>query len=164
MRRIPRLQGTVSLPRRAMRGIALAALIACAGCGSVRFLSDYDAVLDAGTSDLQRRVELFMIDMEAKAGTVAGEFATNRAFYDALRVEHTVLRSRAQAVPKNELTVEQLDLLGASLDKLRELHERGGANGLPHEVVEPARTALTAQFVSILKLELAKKRGETVEP
>lgn len=153
-----------SRPRRTSIGFALAAALAVASCSSVRFLSEYDEVLDVGTTDLQRRVETFLFDMEAKAGTAAGEYAANRAFYDAVRVEHTVLRSRAQAVPKNALTVEQLDLLGASLDKLRELHERGGANGLPREVVEPARTALTTQFVSILKLELAKKRGETAKP
>lgn len=129
------------------------------GCSSVRFVSEYDEVLDVGTSDLQRRVETFLLDMESKAGTTAGEYAANRAFYDAVQVEHIVLRTRAQAVPNNALTVEQLDLLGTSFDKLRELHDRGGANGLPREVVEPARTALTTQFVAILRLELAKKRG-----
>jgi len=164
VRRISLVHGAVSLSRRATFGFALVALIVVASCSSVRFSSEYDEVLDAGTTDLQRRVETFLFEMEAKAGTAAGEYAANRAFYDAVRVEHAVLRSRAQAVPKNALTVEQLDLLGASFDKLRELHERGGANGLPREVVEPARTALTAQFVSILKLELAKKRGETAKP
>jgi hypothetical protein len=141
-------------------GFALALSLGPAGCGSVRFLSEYDEVLDLGTTDLQRRVETFLLDMEAKAGTPAGEFGAHRAFYDAVRVDLIVLRTRAQAVPKNALTVEQFDLLGSSLEKLRELHERGGANGLPREVVEPSRTALGAQFVSILKLELAKKRGD----
>ncbi len=164
MRRISRVHDAVSLPRRAIFGFVLLASLALVSCSSVRMLSEYDEILDLGTSDLQRRVETFLFEMEAKAGTAAGEYAANRAFYDAVRVEHTVLRSRAQAVPKNALTVEQLDLLGSSLDKLRELHERGGANGLPREVVEPARAALTTQFVSILKLELAKKRGETAKP
>ena len=158
MRRIP--PGSNRIARLVAAGLALVSWLGASGCSSVRCLTEYDEVLDVGTSDLQRRVELFLLDMESKAGTAAGEFAANRAFYDAVQVEHIVLRTRAQAVPNNALMVEQLDLLGTGLDKLRELHQRGGANGLPREVVEPSRTALTAQFVAILRLELAKKRGE----
>lgn len=158
MRRMP--TGSRRVARRLVAtGFVVAMWLGAGGCSSVRFLSEYDEVLDVGTSDLQRRVETFLLDMESKAGTTAGEYTANRAFYDAVQVEHIVLRTRAQAVPDNALTVEQLDLLGASFDKLRELHQRGGANGLPREVVEPARTALTTQFVAILRLELAKKRG-----
>lgn len=128
------------------------------GC-TVKFISDYDEVTDKSATALHKKVETFLIKMEHTAGTSAGEYVNNKDFYDETQVALRAMRIRAKAIPKNQLTVEHIDLLEKNVDELRNLHERRGRRGLPKTLVDPIRTAIGAQFTAIIKLELAKKRG-----
>jgi hypothetical protein len=127
---------------------------------SVRFISDYDETTDRSVTELQRKVETFLVKMENTAGTSEGEYVNNKAFYDDVKVALSAMRVRAAAMPKNELTVQSIDLIEENIENLRQLHERRGEKGLSKALVEPIRTAINAQFTAILKLEFAKKRGE----
>ena len=133
--------------------------LALVGC-SVKFISDYDEVTDRSVIELQKRVETFLVKMEGVAGTSAGEYANNRAFYDETKVALSGMRVRAAAIPKNELTMQAVALIEENIENLRQLHERRGEKGLSKLLVEPIRTALNTQFTAIMKLELAKKRGD----
>ncbi|MFQ5656342.1 MAG: hypothetical protein ACE5G5_02280 [Candidatus Methylomirabilales bacterium] len=132
--------------------------VAIGGC-QVRLISDYDAVIDRSATELQKKVETFLVKMEGAAGTSAGEYANNKAFYDETVVALSAMRVRAAAMPKNELTVESIDLIKENIENLRKLHKRRGERGLSKTVIDPVRTAMNTQFTAILKLELAKKRG-----
>ncbi len=74
-----------------------------------------------------------------------------------MRAELSVIRVRAAARPKNEITVQQLDLVAENVKNLEELHKLGFDSP---EALEPLRNAFQQSFQAILTLELAKKRGQ----
>ncbi|MFQ5847954.1 MAG: hypothetical protein ACE5IQ_09860 [Candidatus Methylomirabilales bacterium] len=129
------------------------------GC-SVKFISDYDEVTDKSATALHKNVERFLLKMEATAGSSAGTYRKNKTFYDEAKVALSSMRMRAKAIPNNRLTVQHIELLEKNIDALRTLHEKRGPKGLAKPLVDPVRDALDAQFTAIIKLELAKKRGE----
>lgn len=76
--------------------------------------------------------------------------------YHDIRVGLSAARVRAAAIPKNELTTQQID----EVIKVMGLFEQMHKEGIRKEEIEPVRRAVNSQFTAILKLELAKKRGE----
>ncbi len=138
--------------------VPLVLAAATAGC-TIKLISDYDETTDKAVTQLQRKVDGFLVDMQRKAGTPEAEYTKNAQFYDQARVDVDALRVRAQAMPKNDITVQQINLVQDSLDKLEKLHKLGFSS--PEEIV-PLRSAFDISFTAILKLELAKKRGEKI--
>jgi hypothetical protein len=130
-------------------------LAAAAGCTPVRLIADYDAQTDRAVTELQREVEGFLTRLERTAGTPEGEYAGNEEFYDQARVDLSAIRVRAASRARNELQLQQLDLLQQSLNNLEALHRLG----ISREQIPPLRTAFNSSFTSILRLELAKRRG-----
>ncbi len=138
--------------------LPLALALATAGC-TIKLISDYDETTDRAVTQLQRKVDGFLVDIQRKAGTPEAEYAKNAKFYDETRVDVDAIRVRAQAMPKNDITVQQINLVQNSLDNLEKLHKLGFSS--PEEIA-PLRTAFDTSFTAILKLELAKKRGEKI--
>ena len=138
--------------------VTLILILAVPGCG-VKFIADYDEATDKSVTELQRKVEGFLVDIERKVGTDDAAYSNNTEFYDEVRVDISAIRVRAAAREKNEITLEQLDLVQKNLDNLEKLHELGFNS--PEEI-EPLRKAFNASFTAILKFELAKKRGEKI--
>ena len=73
-------------------------------------------------------------------------------------VELRALQVRAQAHPKNELTERQLTLMMSSLGLLRAQDEAGP---MSRESIEENRKLFIHSWGAIIKLEVAKKRGES---
>ena len=147
-----------SLPYRlAILAVSLLTLI-MSGC-SITLISNYDEVTDKSATELQKKVEHFLLTMQAAHGTSAGEYANNKAFYDESTVALSAMRLRAGAIPHNERTVEQIGEIEKNIDRLRQLHEQRGPAGLTKTLVDPIRTLINTQFKAILTLEIAKKRG-----
>ena len=140
--------------------LLLFAFVATA-CASVHLVSAYDDITDKSATDLQHKVDHFLLKMESSAGTPAGVYDANPAMYDELQADVDALHVRAAAVPNNHLTLIQVEALDQALADLRKLHEKEGERGLRHDIAEPSRTAFTTIFTAIIKFELAKKRGET---
>jgi hypothetical protein len=136
-------------------------VIAVAACTTVRLVSEYDEITDKSATEMQHKVDQFLLKMETAAGTVAGGYDANAATYDELQADVDGLRVRATAVPNNRFTLEQIDALDRTLADLRKLHKLEGAKGLPSALAEPSRSAFTSIFTAIIKLELAKKRGQS---
>ncbi len=126
------------------------------GC-QIKLVADYDEITDRSVTALQREFELFFIDVERNLYTPDAAHDNYIGFYDEVRAELSVIRVRAAARPKNEITVEQLDLVAGNVDNLEELHKLGFDS--PEEL-EPLRAAFQQSFQAILTLELAKKRGQ----
>jgi hypothetical protein len=158
------MDGAVTL-RRVASALILVAALALAGC-QVRLISDYDPQVDAAVMQLHRKVEAFLLQIQAAAASTLPEaairrsYAANEAFYRDVQVDLASIRLRAESTPHNDLTIEQIALLTASIEDLRQLHERAGDGGLRPEVITPARLAMQSHFGSIITLELAKQRGE----
>lgn len=133
-------------------------IFAVTGC-SVKFVADYDEVTDKSVTELQREVEGFLVDIQRKVGTDRAAYSNHSEFYDEVRVDLSAISVRAAAREKNEITIEQLDLIQKNLDNLEKLHELGFSSA---EEIEPLRKAFNASFTAILKFELAKKRGEKI--
>lgn len=131
-------------------------MLAC----TVHFVSDYDEVTDRTITDLQARAEAFVLKMADAAGSPAGTYDSNKAFYTEAKATILTMQSRAAAIPQNVSTVEQLKKLEESIDELAELHREAGDDGLTADVVGPTHAALNVQFGAIIKHELDKKRGK----
>jgi hypothetical protein len=142
--------------RRALQLTVLAVTLAGLGC-QIKLVADYDEITDRSVMALQREFERFFIDVERNLYTLEADHGNYIGFYDEVRAELGVIRVRAAARPKNEITVEQLDLVAQNVDNLEELHKLGFES--PEEL-EPLRAAFQQSFQAILTLELAKKRGQ----
>jgi hypothetical protein len=136
-------------------------LLLLLGCGPVRLVSSYDEVIDQRTSDLHTKIGAFVGRMETLAGKPEGTYLANQEPYVEINAEIATLRLHAAAVPKNEITVKLIDELSQNVDSLRKLHEIGGDRGLRKVLAGPALSAIDVNCGSIIKFEIAKKRGES---
>jgi hypothetical protein len=154
----PRRRGGPSAIRAALLALLLA------GC-TVRFVADYDAETERAVTAVYSEVDGFLIDLErhmpawdsAEMGPHRLERGSPAAVYDSFRKDVDLLLLRNRARPKNEITVQQLEGLRKSVDGLEALHRSGLTN---REALETVRVGIESQCAAILRLELAKKRGE----
>jgi hypothetical protein len=143
------------------RLMLLVVLVAVGACTTVRLVSEYDDITDKSATEMQHRVDFFLLRMESAAGTPAGRYSANSATYDSLQSDADALHVRASAVSNNSITLRQVAALDSALADLRKLHQAEGDMGLPSKLAEPSRSAFTSIFTAIITLELAKKRGQS---
>jgi hypothetical protein len=136
------------------------AVLAAGGC-TVRLISDYDETIDQSASQLQKEMDSFLTQMETDQED-AVTYGANRGFYPYYATEVRAVLVRAQAHPKNELTVAQYELMLDSLKELEEAHR--GDEGvedegtLPVEAIPVFRDLFNQAWSAIIRLEVAKKR------
>lgn len=131
-------------------------LLAAFGC-QVKLISSYDEKTDKAVTKLHEKVETFFVTLESQEGLPECKYDNHKAFYRETKVSVSAIEVRAMAIPKNEITVKQVKLLSDSLNKLEQLHKLGC---LSAEQIKVLRSNFNSSFTAILKLELAKKRGE----
>jgi hypothetical protein len=146
-----RLKGTII----ASGTVTLIFILTLAGCASIRLISEYDRETDIAVTAFQKKMERFLISLERNIGKEGAEYKNNVGFYDGIKVDLSAIRVRAAAIPKNEITTQQIDLLIENVNNLERIHKLG----MTHEDIPPLRTAFNESCTAILKLELAKKRG-----
>lgn len=151
-----RIDRTLKFHRLPLILMAAFLVVTSANC-SIRLISDYDETIDKSVTQLQRKVESFLTEVQRKAGTDEVAYSRHVRFYDEARVDLSAILVRAQAIPKNEITVGQILLVQKSLDTLEKLDKLGFKD---QEEIEPLRNAFNTSFSAILRLELAKRRGE----
>ncbi|MCG8612477.1 MAG: hypothetical protein MI864_18320 [Pseudomonadales bacterium] len=139
---------------RVFLGLLFALVIS--GC-TVQLVSSYDEKTDSTVTQLQKDVETFFVTVEGQAGLPECKYDNHKKFYQDSKVAISAIEVRARAIPKNEISIEQVGLLKDSLDKLEKLHQLGCFT--PASVTS-LRSSFNSSFTAILKLELAKKRGE----
>jgi hypothetical protein len=139
--------------------LVIALMAVSLGC-TVKLIADYDEIIDKTATDLQGKIETFLTRMERTAGTSEGEYDNNTAFYDEIKGVLSSMKVRARAIPKNELTVQHIELIEENIENLRKLHEKQKEKGLTKTYIDPARTALNTQFTALITLQNALKRGE----
>jgi len=126
------------------------------GC-TVKLISTYDEKTDIAVSDLQKRMETFFLTLESQEGLPECAYEYHAVFYRDAKVSVSAIEVRAKAIPDNEITVQQIELLRENIDLLEQLHKM---SCLTKDQIEPLRINFNSGFTAILKLELAKKRGD----
>ena len=134
-------------------------LVAFSGCTSIKLIADYDEQTDKSITAFQKKIEMHLTKLERNIGKDEAKYENHLDFYDEAKVDLSAVRVRAAALPKNAITLQQINLLIDSLNKLEKIHKKGIAQNdivLSREVFNTSTTA-------ILKLELAKKRSKKIE-
>lgn len=150
----------VLIPQRGLALIwCLVLCLAFAGCDA-HFLSNYDEILDRAVTDTQKKTDAFLLKMQDTRAPQRRYAVAKPIYEDILNDVHS-LKSRAQANNSqnlNEITIKQIDLLDDSIRKLQAQHEKT-PNGVGVGAVRATQDLVDVQFETILKLEIAKKRG-----
>lgn len=150
-------------PRRAGVGLIIALLvvsIGLTGCTNVQLVGPYDQQTVDAVTALLKKIESQLIRLERILETPTPEAADQAKyeryadFYDEIKLDLSLIRVRANALPQNERTVKQIDELGAAIGNFEQLHK----GGLNRQVVSTSRRILSQAIEAILKAEFAKKR------
>ena len=126
------------------------------GC-TVKLISSYDDKTDKAVSDLQIKVETFFLTLESLEGLPECKYEQHALFYRDAKVAVSAMEVRARAIPDNDITIKQIVLLKENIELLEQLHKLGC---LTKEQIKPLRISFNSGFTAILKLELAKRRGD----
>jgi hypothetical protein len=135
---------------RLVLALALPGLIAC----TVRLIGDYDATIDQGVTAFHQDTEGYFVKLQSTPET---PFDQN--IYDGLYARLAVLKSRAASLPKYTIISKQVDNLKAQVDIFYKL-DKAAKRPITGSIVTPAESAISVSVESILKLELALKRGD----
>jgi GTPase Era involved in 16S rRNA processing len=130
--------------------------VALSGC-AVKLISSYDETTDKTVTALQKKTEAHLVALEAVDGLPECKYEQHKQFYSEAKVDVSAIAVRVAAIPKNDITTEQTMLLTSSLESLEKLHKIAC---LSKDQIAPLRTQFNSSFTAILKLELAKRRGE----
>lgn len=136
--------------------VCLATTLVLSGC-VVKLISSYDEITDRTVTELQRKTEAHLVALEAVEGLPECTYDNYKQFYDEARVDISAITVRAAAIPKNELITKETMLLSSNLENFEKLHKIAC---LSKEQIALLRTHFNTSYTAILKLELAKQRGE----
>ena len=126
------------------------------GC-TVRFIADYDPVLDQNMTALQQSTEVFFTQLSNAGNTAAGNYANNADFYVKTQATLATMATRVGATPKSKEVITQIQLLQKSFVDMQDAHQRDG--NLSAVFLSHAKSAIESQFTSITTLELFLKNN-----
>jgi hypothetical protein len=148
--------------KRLLVALMLICFLGISGC-AITLVSTYDEQTDKNVTALQKKVDAFFLKLEGLNKYPDCSYASNKSFYDDSKVDINSMQIRANAIPQNDLTIQQLDSLSNAFSSLEDLHKLKDKKStcLTREEIEPPRTAFNSIFQAILKFEIAKKRGDS---
>ena len=132
------------------------AAVSVAGCTEVRLVSDYDPQTDEALSAIHQDIESILTELERTLGTPAGDAEEYAERYDRVRVDLRTLAVRAAARPLNTIQVDQLAQVLTQLDLFASAHREG----MQAAEIPPFRRGFDQSFGAMIRLELAKRRGD----
>lgn len=103
-----------------------AALMLCAavaGCTRIQLISAYDEQTDTAATALQRSMSAFFVRIISAVDPKERNYAANLDFYRQVTVDFSALSVRAQAINKNRITIQQIDLTQYNLAWLILMHK-----------------------------------------
>lgn len=146
---------------RVTQSAVLAALIvtvvALSSC-KIRLIGDYDDVIDQGVTNIQQKADLYFTKLLSTPTT-----PYDQSFYDDIDSRLTVLKTRASLLPKYPIITQQLTNLRSQFDQLQQL-DKTATRPISAAIVNDSQSAITVSIESILKLEIALKRGVATAP
>ncbi len=126
------------------------------GC-AVKLIANYDEHTDQALMKLQRSFAEFFLVLEETVGTPASAYDEYRNFYRQVKVDAGALKLRVDAQPLNDISSQAVAKLIDNIGLLEEIHKEG-INDI--EVVTLIKDDFTLSLTSLLRLELAKQRGD----
>lgn len=120
---------------------------------AVRLIAPYDAAITQQIVALQKQVDTLLLNVEQNIGTTKANYSRFITSYNKIQVDLVSLITQAQAIPKNELTVKQLQLLQGTINDLQKLHKMGFRTRKQVQIIQQT---VNQSFAAILKLEYAK--------
>jgi len=145
------------------RRVALASLavfgavIVLSSC-HVRLIGDYDDTIDQGVSGVQQTAELYFAKLKSTPDTTF-----DQGVYDDIDSRLAMLKSRAAALPKYPIIVTEIANLKLQFATFQKV-DKGAHRPISPAIVEDGEAAIAVSVESILKLELALKRGNQSPP
>lgn len=139
------------LPWQALMTVLIALFVL--GACTVRLIGDYDDNIDKGVTDLQQRTESYFAKLRSTPAT-----AFDQAFYDDANARLVVLKTRAASLEKYAIIGQQITNLQQQYKDLEKL-DQSSHRPISSSIVDAADNGITVSIESILKLELALKRG-----
>lgn len=133
------------------------AAILLAGC-AVRLIGDYDDTIDKGITDVQQKAELYFAKLQSTPNT-----PYDQSFYDDIDSRLAVLKSRALSLSKYQILVSQIAGLKKQFDDFQQV-DKLTSRPFPSARLAAAQSGISDSVESILKLELALKRGAKSPP
>lgn len=134
----------------------LCSLVLLQGC-TVKLIASYDEQVDESLMNLQRSFSELFVTLEDTVGTPASAYDNYREFYRQVKVDAAALKLRVDAQPLNDLSSQAVGLVIENIELLEEVHKEG-INDM--ELVSVIRDDFTTSLTSLLRLELAKQRGD----
>lgn len=108
---------------KAFRSAILSALL-LSGCVTVQLISAYDEFTEKLATEMQGEFDAFRLKIDtAVLGSGQLSFASNRDFYKQQYLALKRLDSRVNALPKNQIAVEKVKLLGSNYSLLLLRHK-----------------------------------------
>jgi len=137
------------------------AFIAISLSSCVTLMAPYDEKIDEMTTSLQRKISTELESLSA-AQSPDCLYPNHASFYREVRVDLSALEVRAEAHQLNDLTIGQIRELRGALDDLDKLHQHASAASRCMQANEfpDLQRGINQITTAIVKLELAKKRGQ----
>jgi len=151
LRAVKRLTAIWSI-RSAMMTIVTLGTVA--GC-TVSLIGAYDDTIDKGITEFQQKAEIYFVKLQSDANT-----PYDPTVYQDLDVRLGLLKTRAAALPKYSIISDQVANLQKQVDDFQKI-DSAAKRPLASVITTAPRSAVSVSVESILKLELALKRGES---
>jgi hypothetical protein len=143
-------------PAHLPTALALLFLVAAglSGC-TAKLIGDYDDTFDQGITTVEQKTELYLAKLQSTPNT-----PFDQSFYDDVTSRLAVLKTRATALPKYDILVQQVTNLQSQMADFQKL-DKSSPRPISPAIVKDAQTELEVSFESIIKLEVALKRTGT---
>lgn len=127
-------------------------------CSSIELISRYDELTDKTVNEMQQKTSNFLEKLKDEIGTAEANYANHKTFFQEAKASLNTLLIRANAIEKNDITIQHITLLRQNIDALESLHKIGFAS---LNQLTPIEKAFNSSYTAIIKLQLAKKQGES---
>lgn len=123
----------------------------------VTLLSAYDEVTDKTLTEMQQSTTTFFVKHETNPGSQDLSYTNSHPFYEGLRVKSRTVRIRNNAIEKNRIMINMLDLLDENISLMDSLHKQKPNGLLSKSDVTLLKSAFETQYTAIFKFIMALK-------
>lgn len=123
----------------------------------VTLLSAYDEVTDKTLSEMQQSTTTFFVKHETNPGSTDLAYTKVQPFYQDLRVKSRTVRIRNNAIEKNRIMINMLDLLDENINLMDSLHKQKPNGLLTASDVKLLKSAFETQYTAMFKFIMALK-------
>ena len=147
----------ITLSNKKILLIFISFILVLQSCSSIRLISEYDEITDKTVTELQEKVSGYFVTLERTIGTNEAQYDNFVQNFDEIKIDLNTLEVRAAAFDKNSIVQKQVAELKKMIKNLESLHK---LEFKTYDQIKPLRQPFNTAFTSIIKLQLALKRGE----